>query len=443
MTSHQLYFFIVFTSLMFMFISSPCSCVEYDGATNLPPSKHNDNVNLSLYYETLCPGSAEFISEVLGKVFEKGLISIVNLRLIPWGNAEIVEPNKTIDCQHGEDECYFNTIEACAILAWPDQPKNHFDFIQCLENRTLRGPIRDRKEAWLTCCKDLELSPNFIKDCYESGIGRLLELKYGDETLHLNPPLEYVPWVTVNNKALREDYEKFVEYVCGAYKGGHVPEACKSLSKPAEKPQKVKKCEDAAAKSQKVKLSLYYESLCPYCANFIENQLVKVFNTDLRIIVNLRLVPYGNAQIRGPDKTIICQHGQNECYLNTIHACAINAWPDVRIHFKLIQCIEGQASASEQPEAAWRKCCNDLGFSQQPIDNCYQSGEGTKAFQNFIAYVCKAYKGKFLPNACKSSRQESTPREASILPVCYKSSMFATERVPTSAETSMKMEPPA
>ncbi|GAY32093.1 hypothetical protein CUMW_000550 [Citrus unshiu] len=434
MTSHQLYFFIVFTSLMFMFISSPCSCVEYDGATNLPPSKHNDNVNLSLYYETLCPGSAEFISEVLGKVFEKGLISIVNLRLIPWGNAEIVEPNKTIDCQHGEDECYFNTIEACAILAWPDQPKNHFDFIQCLENRTLRGPIRDRKEAWLTCCKDLELSPNFIKDCYESGIGRLLELKYGDETLHLNPPLEYVPWVTVNNKALREDYEKFVEYVCGAYKGGHVPEACKSLSKPAE---------NAAAKSQKVKLSLYYESLCPYCANFIENQLVKVFNTDLRIIVNLRLVPYGNAQIRGPDKTIICQHGQNECYLNTIHACAINAWPDVRIHFKLIQCIEGQASASEQPEAAWRKCCNDLGFSQQPIDNCYQSGEGTKAFQNFIAYVCKAYKGKFLPNACKSSRQESTPREASILPVCYKSSMFATERVPTSAETSMKMEPPA
>lgn len=65
--------------------------------------------------------------------------------------------------------------------------------------------------------------------------------------------------------------------------------------------------EDAAAKSQKVKLSLYYESLCPYCANFIENQLVKVFNTDLSTIVNLRLVPYGNAQIRGPDKTIICQ----------------------------------------------------------------------------------------------------------------------------------------
>lgn len=98
-TSHQLYSFIVFTSLMFMFISPPCSCVEYDGAAILPPAKHNDKVNLSLYYETLCPGCAEFISEDLGKVFKKGLISIVNLRLIPWGNAKIVEPNKTIDCQ--------------------------------------------------------------------------------------------------------------------------------------------------------------------------------------------------------------------------------------------------------------------------------------------------------------------------------------------------------
>lgn len=110
----------------------------------------------------------------------------------------------------------------------------------------------------------------------------------------------------------------------------------------------------APVKSQNVKVSLYYESLCPYCANFIENQLVKVFNTDLITIVNLRLVPYGNAQTIGPDKTIICQvtfpfslfsrfaykislfqiflillqHGDKECYLNTIHACAIKAWPD-------------------------------------------------------------------------------------------------------------------
>lgn len=36
------------------------------------------------------------------------------------------------------------------------------------------------------------------------------------------------------NFCLLQDYEKFVEYVCGAYKGEHVPEACRSLSKPAK-----------------------------------------------------------------------------------------------------------------------------------------------------------------------------------------------------------------
>lgn len=56
----------------------------------------------------------------------------------------------------------------------------------------------------------------------------------------------------------------------------------------------------------KVNLSLYYESLCPYCASFIVNELVKVFKTDLISIVNLRLVPWGNTQI-SPNNTWICQ----------------------------------------------------------------------------------------------------------------------------------------
>lgn len=53
-------------------------------------------------------------------------------------------------------------------------------------------------------------------------------------------------------------------------------------------------------------LSLYYESLCPYCADFIANQLVKVFQTDLSSIVKLKLVPWGNTQIT-PNNAWICQ----------------------------------------------------------------------------------------------------------------------------------------
>ena len=56
----------------------------------------------------------------------------------------------------------------------------------------------------------------------------------------------------------------------------------------------------------KVNVSLYYESLCPYCGNFIVNQLRKVFETDLNSIVNLRLVPWGNAH-RVTNSSWTCQ----------------------------------------------------------------------------------------------------------------------------------------
>lgn len=56
----------------------------------------------------------------------------------------------------------------------------------------------------------------------------------------------------------------------------------------------------------KVSLKLYYESLCPYSANFVVNYLVKLFDDDLISIVDLRLVPYGNARV-GRNDSITCQ----------------------------------------------------------------------------------------------------------------------------------------
>lgn len=60
-------------------------------------------------------------------------------------------------------------------------------------------------------------------------------------------------------------------------------------------------------KVENVELVLYYETLCPYCKEFIVKELIKVFDRDLIDIVNLRLVPYGNAHIQEPDNTIVCQ----------------------------------------------------------------------------------------------------------------------------------------
>lgn len=58
----------------------------------------SESVTVSLYYETLCPYCADFIVNHLVKLFQNGLISIVNLRMLPWGNAWL-NPNRSFVCQ--------------------------------------------------------------------------------------------------------------------------------------------------------------------------------------------------------------------------------------------------------------------------------------------------------------------------------------------------------
>ncbi|KAK7834332.1 gamma-interferon-responsive lysosomal thiol protein [Quercus suber] len=126
------------------------------------------------------------------------LINIVNLRLVLWENALIVEPNKNIICQHGPDEYNLNAIEACAINIWPDV-KQHFKFIKCVENQDSEGR-QIGENTWKSCCQQLSLSPRPVSDCYNSGLGR--EVK---------------------------TFKNLVTYVCKAYKGHLQIKACKSL----------------------------------------------------------------------------------------------------------------------------------------------------------------------------------------------------------------------
>ncbi|XP_030465963.1 gamma-interferon-responsive lysosomal thiol protein [Syzygium oleosum] len=186
------------------------------------PSQSDQRVALSLYYEALCPYCANFIVNTLSKVFDAGLISIVDLKLVPWGNGWIL-PDGSLSCQHGPDECQLNAIEACAITIYPDVNR-HFRFINCVEQLTLQG----RHSEWSNCLGAAGLS-NAPVDCYNRGDGIKLERRNADETARLNPPHRFVPWVLINNQPLQEDFPNFVSYVCKAYKGNRVPAACRSL----------------------------------------------------------------------------------------------------------------------------------------------------------------------------------------------------------------------
>ncbi|XWS59994.1 hypothetical protein CRYUN_Cryun08bG0170000 [Craigia yunnanensis] len=217
---------VVMACLFFLFTFSSHASVTNDAGVKVSTSNNSSqNVNISIYYETLCLHCAKFIVNKLDDLFENGLISIINLRLVPWGDSYINKSNNNIICKNGQDECQLNTIEACAIHVWPDVNK-HYGLIYCIEFLAIEG----RQKKWESCFDSLGLPEKHILDCYNSGKGRTLELAYANETAHLSPPHAYTPWVVVNHQSIGNDLENFAAYICKAYKGNPAPKSCKSLT---------------------------------------------------------------------------------------------------------------------------------------------------------------------------------------------------------------------
>ena len=76
---------------------------------------------------------------------------------------------------------------------------------------------------------------------------------------------------------------------------------------------------------QKVKLSLYYESLCPYCKKFITEQLGPNF-AKFEDYLDVHLNPFGNAHMKkhGDSYKFTCQHGEGECKGSIMEGCLLN-----------------------------------------------------------------------------------------------------------------------
>ncbi|XP_042461278.1 gamma-interferon-responsive lysosomal thiol protein-like isoform X2 [Zingiber officinale] len=136
-----------------------------------------------------------------------------------------------------------------------------------------------------------------------------------------------------------------------------------------------------AVASKKVPLSVYYEAMCPFCSNFIVNRLPKLFESGLIFAVDLELLPYGNARLDS-NGSISCQHGQYECLLNTVEACAIRISPSVlELQYK------AKTEALQPPHlyVPW------VVVNGKPLYEDYE---------NFEHYICKAYGGA-PPRACE------------------------------------------
>ncbi|XP_023764285.1 gamma-interferon-responsive lysosomal thiol protein [Lactuca sativa] len=215
--------------LLLLIVSVVANLITASAASSPIAIASEEKLELTLYYEALCPFCENFIVNYLYKLFDNGLISIVDLKLSPYGNAKI-RSNGTIVCQHGAWECVLNTVEACAIHAWP-AVSDHFPFVYCVENLTYEGEYAN----WETCFQKVNVDPKPVLDCYTSGFGHELELQYADEIKALEPPHTYVPWVVLDGQPLYDDYVDIISLICKAYKGSKTPQACLGLSLPVTK----------------------------------------------------------------------------------------------------------------------------------------------------------------------------------------------------------------
>eukprot|EP00727_Mastigamoeba_balamuthi_P000858 m51a1_g1077 hypothetical protein (231) ;mRNA; f:8152-9118 len=210
-------------------------------------------VQVTLVQESLCPGCEEYIKEDLGTLTSaEGLWDIIDLRIIPWGNAYVettlcpsrhpgsydvnvrtcwnskcAGPEAPVQCflmgssnqtcQHGKSECVGNRIEGCANAHAPDQ-KAAYTFIRCFE--VDHGAKQSAAEK---CASVAGIDWSLVSKCVSTPEGDDVDIENARMTNELGPH-QGTPWPYINGKPYSGS--NLLKDVCAAYSGAK-PAGCR------------------------------------------------------------------------------------------------------------------------------------------------------------------------------------------------------------------------
>ena len=195
------------------------------------PAPEAPKVAVEVYYEALCPDCERFVRDTLRPALlpeaGTGLEGVVDLRLVPAGNAKI-GAGGAIECQHGAPECLGNRVENCVLAHYPHDVA--WPWVACFESAKELGPDT-LLGVGKHCAARLGLDWDKIAACgvREHGDGDALHRAALRATDALRPPHKYVPWVLVDGKQICDASGDcpLVEAVCDAYAGpGAKPPMC-------------------------------------------------------------------------------------------------------------------------------------------------------------------------------------------------------------------------
>ncbi|CAL8252036.1 unnamed protein product [Merluccius merluccius] len=192
-------------------------CMELNATR---PSPGRPLVEVTLYYESLCPGCRVFLTQQLYPTWTM-LQDIMNLTLVPYGNTqELPSGTSPFSCQHGEAECQTNMMEAC-ILHLAGDASLHI--IYCMESST--HALHAARPCVALYAPALSWAA--VECCAQGGQGVQLMKDHAARTQGLNPTHSHVPWVTIDGEHREEVQEKAMaslfHLVCDLYKARKPP----------------------------------------------------------------------------------------------------------------------------------------------------------------------------------------------------------------------------
>ncbi|KAI5640515.1 gamma interferon inducible lysosomal thiol reductase (GILT) domain-containing protein [Phthorimaea operculella] len=177
-----------------------------------------ETVKVQLYYESLCPGCIGFYTGQFYETVSK-LGSALHIETFPFGNAIFTDSAQTqVQCQHGEEECYGNKLQLCAIDLLQDTMK-YVEFNKCLMSSDSTDSAAD------SCGESMCVDSESIKKCAKSQKGQDLLIAAGKETIKAH--IQYTPYTLLNGQVypIRTDND-FFTYVCKLFT--NQPPACKA-----------------------------------------------------------------------------------------------------------------------------------------------------------------------------------------------------------------------
>jgi hypothetical protein len=190
--------------------------VALSGAVMVDKPKHPrqpSKLKVEFDFESMCPYCHDLIANHLRLlVANDELMNRIDLEMRPFGNAMVVPEQRiskgyhffhpdasypVIICQHKEQECLGNALQACALDA---DYKSGLDLIVCM---AVEGSKQHGLEmAAYDCMEELKLDMAALKACAQGPKGHELLVRHSQRALSPELNRTFVPWLTVNGKHL-------------------------------------------------------------------------------------------------------------------------------------------------------------------------------------------------------------------------------------------------